>query len=714
MAKSVSLVPGVVSADLNYASGTLLIEYEPEDDPRARVVAVVERSGHGIVAVGEAREPSGTPDSRPWMARNRTTIAVVGSGALSLAGWALAGVSPAASTATYLLAVLMGFSLLGPRAVASVRARSVDMNVLMMIAVIGAFGIGAYSEAATVVFLFALGGWLESRALARTRSSIRDLMSLAPPIARVRRDSTIVEVSPAAVSVGEVIIVRPGERIALDGTIAVGFSAVDEAPITGEPMPADKAVGDAVYAGSLNTSGLLEITVTASAEDSTLARIVFQVEEAQAARAPVQLVVDRFSRVYTPLAVGLAVVVAVGGPLISAAVHFTPVNDLTVWSEWFYRSLVVLVAACPCALVISTPVTLVSAISRAARDGVLVKGGAFLEQAARVRAIAFDKTGTLTAGRPFVRRVHAEDMLDADEVLALAASLEANSTHPLARAVLVEAQRVQLSMRPATDVVEQPGRGVSGTVDGRRLHLVSPVFAEELVRIPPELATLVEEAENAGMTILVLAEDCHAPLGFLGVADAARAEAPDAIAALQQGGIEHLVMLTGDNERTAAAVAHRLGLASHMARLLPADKVAAVHRLKERWGVVAMVGDGVNDAPALAAADIGIAMGAVGSDTALETADVALMADDLTALPGFFALGRRTLAIIRQNVVFSVAVKVAVLTAAVFGYANMWLAVFADTGVALLVIANGMRLLAKSSAGSGRRSANTAQEKRRA
>ncbi len=714
MAKSVSLVSGVVSADLNFASGTLLIEYEADADPRGRVVAVVERSGHGIVPVGETRESTGDVASRPWMARNRTTIAVVGSGVFSLAGWALAEMSPQASAVAYLLAVLMGFSLLAPRALASVRARSVDMNVLMMIAVVGAFGIGAYSEAATVVFLFALGGWLESRALARTRSSIRDLMSLAPQIARVRRGSQVVEVGPDDVLVGELIIVRPGERIALDGVIALGFSAIDEAPITGEPIPADKSAGDPVYAGSLNTSGLLEVTVTAEAADSTLARIVFQVEEAQAARAPVQLVVDRFSRIYTPLAVGLAVVIAVGGPLITSALQGAPVGDLALWSEWFYRALVVLVAACPCALVISTPVTLVSAISRAARDGVLVKGGAFLEQAARVRAIAFDKTGTLTAGRPAVRRVHAEDDLDADEILALAASLEANSTHPLARAVLAEAQRVQLSQLSATDVVEQPGRGVSGTVGGRRLHLVSPIFAEELVRIPAGLATLIEEAENAGMTILVLAEDCRAPLGFLGVADAARKEAPVAIAALKRGGIEQLVMLTGDNERTAAAVAHRLGLATHMARLLPADKVVAVQRLKERWGVVAMVGDGVNDAPALAAADIGIAMGAAGSDTALETADVALMADDLTALPGFFALGRRTLAIIRQNVAFSVFIKIVVLVAAVFGYANMWLAVFADTGVALLVIANGMRLLAKSSAGSGRLVTNTEKRTREA
>ena len=707
MAKSVSLIAGVVSADLDFANGILLVEFEPEGDPRDEVIALVERSGHGITSVDAAGE-SVSSVARPWSARNRTTIAVVGSGALVLLGWALGGLSEATSIAAYLLAVVAGFSLLGPRALASVRARSVDMNVLMMVAVIGAFGIGAYSEAASVVFLFALGGWLESRALSRTRTSIRDLMTLAPQRARVRRDDRLVEVAPETVAVGEILIVRPGERIAMDGTVSLGFSAVDEAPITGEPIPADKVAGDPVYAGSLNTSGLLEVIVTAAAQDSTLARIVYQVEEAQASRAPIQLVVDRFSRIYTPLAVGLAVLIAVGGPLLTAALGATAVTDAVVWSMWFYRALVVLVASCPCALVISTPVTLVSAISRAARDGVLVKGGAYLEQAARVRAIAFDKTGTLTEGRPVVRRIHAEEGIDADDVLALAASLEAHSTHPLGRAVLVEAERVQLAQRPADDIVEQPGRGISGTVGGRLLHLVSPTFAEELVRTPPLLAALIAKAEDAGMTVLVLAEDCHAPLGFIGVADAPRTEAPAAIAHLRSGGIGHLVMLTGDNERTAAAVATRLGLAAHMARLLPAEKVAAVQSLKERWGVVAMVGDGINDAPALATADIGIAMGALGSDTALETADVALMADDLLALPGFFALSRRTLAIIRQNVTFSVVVKVVVLAAAVAGYANMWLAVFADTGVALLVIANGMRPLAGSSAGRGGRTSNSA------
>jgi len=697
------MLPGVLSADLNFASGVLLVEYDPEHDPRDAVIRAVERSGHGIAdkgpGCGVAAQAPSTP--RSWARTHRSAVAVVGSGTLSVLGWALS-VAPGgewlatASAVAYLLAVVAGAWLLLPRAISSARARSVDMNVLMVVAVVGAVAIGAYSEAAAVVFLFTLGGWLESRALSKTRGSIRALMDLTPPVARVVRPEGVVEIALAEAQVGDIVHVRPGERIALDGTVVGGVSAVDEAAITGEPLPVTKRLEDLVYAGSLNLGGHLEIRATALAEDSTIARIVYLVEEAQAAKAPVQQTVDRFSRVYTPVVVGLAAAVALVPPLVVLAFGAESVPFSGSWSEWLYRSLVVLVTACPCALVISTPVTLVSAISRAARDGVLVKGGAYLELGARVRAIAFDKTGTLTAGRPALRRIHAEPGVDSDEVLRLAASLEQLSVHPLALAVLAAFDLTAFTLSAVSDFSELPGRGLSGTIDGRRLEIVSPSFAEEIAHISPALAAATEESEHAGMTVLVLVDEGVA-VGFLGVADTARPEAHDTVVALRASGIEHLVMLTGDNERTAVAVAEKLGLSGHMARLLPRDKVDAVQRLKDRWGTVAMVGDGVNDAPALAAADLGIAMGAVGSDTALETADVALMADDLSALPRFFALSRRTLAIIRQNIVFSVGVKVVVLVAAVFGYANMWVAVFADTGVALLVILNGMRLLAGSS-----------------
>ena len=709
------MVPGVVSADLNFASATLLVEYDSAIDPCSRVVDAVKRSGHGITAAGgreTAAGASGAEAARePWLRSHRTEVAVIGSGVFSALGWLAGAIGARAATAAglsgwalaaiacYALAILAGELLLAPRALLSLRARSVDMNVLMTVAVLGAVGIGQWSEAAAVVFLFALGGWLEARALARTRTSIRDLMDLTPPVARVRRAGEIAELAPADVAVGETLLVRPGERIALDGIVARGLSGVDEAPITGEPIPAEKTVGDSVFAGSLNTTGLLEVTVTSAAGDSTLARIVYLVEEAQAARAPSQQLVDRFSRVYTPVVVALAAIVAVAPPLLGVLLGPSIVVPFpTGWHEWFYRALVVLVASCPCALVISTPVTFVSAISRAGRDGILVKGGAYLEVAARVRAVAFDKTGTLTVGRPAVTRVSAvgDGVADTsparERLLALAATLESSSTHPLARAVIAATETRAVEFSAVTDFEELPGHGVSGTIGGVRVHVASPAFAEEIATIPALLAERVVSAERSGITVLVLVENGVAT-GLIGVADEARLEASRALDRLREGGVEHLVMLTGDNERTAAAVAERAGLTSHMARLLPQDKVDAILRLRERWGVVAMVGDGINDAAALAAADLGIAMGAAGSDTALETADVALMADDLSALPRFFALGRRTMTIIRQNVAFSVIVKVVVLVAAIAGFANMWLAVFADTGVALLVILNGMRLL---------------------
>ncbi|NTW28595.1 MAG: cation-translocating P-type ATPase [Coriobacteriia bacterium] len=694
VAKSVAMTPGVVSADLNFASGNLVVEWA-DQDPRAAVEAAVARAGHGLVPVGDSAtvDMEGSPAARLWA--NRTQAAVVGSGLMALIGGAIHLVAPetlaAFSAAAYLLSVVFGWLLLLPRAIAAARTRRIDMNVLMIVAVAGAVALEDFAEAAAVVFLFTLGGWLEARALDRTRTSIQRLMELAPSTARVTRGGTVAEVPLGEVRVGERMLVRPGERVAVDAVVVAGVSALDEAPITGESVPVDKREGDPLFAGSLNLSGLLEATVTAVAEDSTLARVVRLVEEAQAAKAPVQLIVDRFSRVYTPAVVALAALVWVVPPLVQVGF-----SDWSVWTHWLSRALVVLVAACPCALVISTPVTFVSAIARAGRDGVLVKGGAFLESASRVKAIAFDKTGTLTEGKPKVTHAEACDGGDPLGVLAIAASLEAHSTHPLARAVHEDAQRRGLVTEPVSGFFELPGRGVEGILGGRRYSLVSPHFALEIATIPEHMIDAFASVEADGLTVLVLV-DSGGPLGFLGVSDPLRAEAPHVISALKDGGIEHLTMLTGDNERSAAGVAARAGLSSHMARLLPEGKVDAVRRLGQRYGAVAMVGDGINDAPALAAADIGIAMGAAGSDVALETADVALMADDLSALPGFFRLARRTVATVRANVAFSVIVKMAVLLGAVLGYANMWLAVFADTGVALLVILNGLRLLRTAS-----------------
>lgn len=684
-------LPGVTGADINFASGTLLVEYDPVSDPRAAVVSTVEKSGHGIVPLDEASAVETGPSELPWHQRYRAEIAVYGSGAFALIGWVLqlVGAPALAADVAFALAIVFGGALVWRRAIVALRARMIDMNVLMTVAVFGAAAIGDWGEGAAVTFLFAVGGYLEARALERTRRSIRDLMSLAPETARVRREARVEEVLTAEVLVAETILVRPGERIPLDGVISKGSSALDEAAITGESVPVDKTIGDEAFAGSLNTTGALEIVTTAPATESTLARIVYLVEEAQAAKAPVQRLVDRFSRWYTPAVVALAVGIAVVPPLIGVVFGVNTGG----FSAWFPRALVVLVVACPCALVISTPVSIVSAITRAGRDGVLVKGGAYLELAARVNAVAFDKTGTLTIGRPEVAEVLSLNGYSREEVLEIASALEAHSAHPLAQAI-VRAGGAEVRPGIAHDASEEPGRGIRGSIDGLPAAVGTPAFVTDALAVPEaEMLVASGAQETAGLTSVAVALGGQA-VGVVGIADTVRSEAKSVVSALRRHGVERVVMLTGDNERTGRAIGEQAGIAEVRARLLPDEKTAAVESLRSEDGlVVAMVGDGVNDAPALALADVGIAMGGAGSDTALETADVALMADDLLALPGFLGLARRTVRIIRQNVAFSVIVKVIVLVLAVFGRASLWMAVFADTGVALLVILNGMRLL---------------------
>ncbi|HEY3318305.1 MAG TPA: heavy metal translocating P-type ATPase [Coriobacteriia bacterium] len=759
--KSVAYLDGVLSADLNFASGVLVVEYDPAKDPRASVVDLIRKMGYGAEALGEeagravaefrirgldcpdcaaklrdiiagvsgvetaeldfnvARvrvgydprriEPddlakaigaagyvpelvtegrTGAAAGRAWWSTYRHELSTAACGVLLVLGTALVYFGSRGawdpSVFAFLGAILAGGWITARRAVASLRARSLDMNVLMTVAVIGATAIGDWREGATVVFLFALGGLLESRSLARTRRSIRDLMQLAPERARVRRGGADIELPPDEAIVGDLLVVKPGERIALDGEVVRGASAVDESPITGESVPAEKDVGDTVYAGTLNTSGLLEVRVESLASDSTLARVIYLVEEAQARRAPMQRLVDRFTKYYTPAVVGLAVAVAA----------VPPVLGLGSFAVWFYRALVLLVISCPCALVISTPVAIVSAITRATRDGVLVKGGAFLEIAPKVRAVAFDKTGTLTLGRPAVVGVVPLDSMPTEEIVCLAAMLETGSTHPIAGALVRAAEDAcsAASLASMSDYRDVAGKGVTARIGGTAYAVGSAAFARETGALRDGAEGRIAEMEQRGETVLVLSRENEA-VGLVGVSDEIRPDARETVRRLRRAGIEHVVMLTGDNERTARAVAERAGVTEVRARLLPAGKVDAVRELRERYGSVAMVGDGVNDAPALAASDLGVAMGAAGSDTALETADVALLADDLRALPGFFALGKRTVRNVTQNVAFSVIVKLAVLLLAVFGRATLWMAVFADTGVALLVILNGLRLL---------------------
>jgi len=540
---SVQQLQGVHSAEINFASGILTVEFDQAAAPLARVVALVRAAGHGIEPLGGATTEHPPPS---WWARHRAAVAVSVSGALIGIAWALgaADAPEAAQTAAYALAIVAGGTLTWRRALISLRVRLLDMNVLMSIAVLGAAAIGEWQEGATVIFLFALGGWLEARALTRTRGSIRDLMDLTPPQARVRRDGEELLLSPDDVRIGDLIVVRPGERVALDGTIVAGASAFDEAAITGESIPVDRSVGGHVFAGSLNTSGLVEVEVTAAAGESTLARIIYLVEEAQAAKAPAQQLVDRFSRWYTPVVVVLAVLVAVGPPLVGGLAGW----EVGTFGSWLYRALVLLVISCPCALVVSTPVAIVSAITRATKDGLLVKGGAYLELAARVSAVAFDKTGTLTRGRPAVVEVAGSHGHDRAHVLAIAATLEQHSNHPLAVAVVAAARAEGFLPGHAAEFEELPGRGVTAVVGERRIALGSPSFARELGALDVDTDALIEGSERTGGTVLELIEDGSAA-GFISLADELRDEARSAVRALQAVGVEHLVMLTGDNER---------------------------------------------------------------------------------------------------------------------------------------------------------------------
>lgn len=686
--KSVDSLDGVLSAALVFASGILVVEYEPEADPRDAVMDLVRRMGYGIEpAEGRSRAlgAAGIPRAH--------VIAVAGSGALIALGWALSQLVDAGSvlsSAAYVLAALVGGTQIYRRAIGSARAASLDMNVLMTIAIFGAVLIGEYSEAAMVVFLFSVGGLLEARSLARTRQSVRELMTLAPEIAHKISGDEVEDVPSDECLPGDFVLVRPGERVPADGRIEAGHSAVDESPVTGESLPVEKAPGDSVWAGSLNTSGVLTVAVESLPGETTLARIIYLVEEAQAQQAPFQRLVDRFTRWYTPSVVVLAVIIALAPPLIDLAISGS--GD---FRTWFYRALVLLVVSCPCALVIATPVSIVSAITRASRDGVLIKGGAFLELAPEIRALAFDKTGTLTLGRPEVSSVVPLAEAETAALLQIAAALESQSTHPLARAIVRAHGGSELTVGRLSDVTEQAGLGVTGTFDGGTYLVGRPSLAEAAGLADPTSAEEIARLERAGETTIVVARLGESPaiLGVLGLRDSVREDAAHSVAALRDAGIEHIVMLTGDNERVASRIAAHVGITDYRPGLLPQDKTDAIAELKEQYGYVAMIGDGINDAPALARSDMGIAMGAAGSDAALEAADVALMSDDLAALPTFFELGSRTLRIIRQNVWISVVVKFVVLVAAMAGYAQLWLAVFADTGVALIVIFNGLRLL---------------------
>ncbi|AFD28002.1 heavy metal translocating P-type ATPase [Deinococcus gobiensis] len=617
------------------------------------------------------------PAGTPWYRTGQGRL-VVTSGILLLAAWLFGFIEPRFATAGYIAATLLGVWPLAKKAVASARLGDpFSINMLVSLAAIGAVAIGEAPEGAVVVFFFAIGELLEGVAAGRARAGIQALAALAPKTALLVEGTGTREVPADQLQVGQTVQVNPGARVPADGTILRGTSSLDDSPITGESVPVTKSAGDMVFAGSINTDGTLAIQVEKAANDNTIARIIHMVEEAESNKAPTARFIDRFSRWYTP-----------GVVLVSALVVLIPPLAFGgTWHEWLYKGISLLLIGCPCALVLSVPASITSAISAGTRRGLLIKGGGALETIGSVKTIAFDKTGTLTAGKPKVTDVLGQG-LDRTEVLRLAAAVESGSSHPLAKAITQAAQESKITVPPAADAQALPGKGATATVEGRALSVTSPRHADTLAPLSAALSGAITSFEEQGRTAVVLL-DGQAPLGVIAIRDEPRPDARAALVQLHGLGVK-TVMLTGDNARTGQAIARDLGL-DVQAELLPEDKLRLIAELKTQGGV-AMVGDGINDAPALAQSDVGIAMGG-GTDVALETADAALLQERVTGVADLVALSRATMGNIKVNIAFALGLKAIFLVTTLLGYTNLWMAILADTGATALVTANALRLL---------------------
>ena len=595
---------------------------------------------------------------------------------------------PVAIDAICTAAMLTGGWFLLPKAWRAILRFRPDINLLVVIAAIGASIVGEWTEAATVVFLFGVAEWLEGWADRRARRATEALLEIAPKTATVKREGGSKEVPVEEVKLAEIFTVKSGMNIPLDGVVLSGESAVNQAPITGESVPVEKRQGDTVFAGTVNGEGSLEVKVTKAAGDTTLARIIRLVKEAQEQKAPSQRFVDVFARYYTPA-------VTVGALLIFLVPPLAFHGD---WNEWLYRACVLLIIACPCALVISTPVSIVAGLTALAKRGVLVKGGAHLEAIGKLKALAVDKTGTITEGKPRVLSVVRVAQVPDEEIVRAAAAIDDHSAHPLAAAVVTYAKEKKIEFRRAENYQAKSGRGAEAVINGHPHFVGNHRFTHELGLCSPEIERMLGEIESRGESVVVVGHRPHDAckgevLGILALGDAVRPNAKAAISELHAAGVERIVMLSGDNQKTATFIAKQVGIDEAKGDLLPDDKVAAIKQLREKHHVVGMVGDGVNDAPAMAIASIGIAMGVAGTDVAIETADIALMKDDLGRVAESVLLGRRTMGIIRFNIGFALALKTLFLVLTLSGHASLWLAILADTGATLLVVANALRLL---------------------
>jgi len=670
--KKLLTIPGVMTARINFGAGKLTITHT---NVAAAIIEHIHHSGYQIATTDQAYQ-----EKRTWW-KNKKNITTLLSGLFLLLGsaWDLLGMNEELVIPCYIITILVGGYYVAKSGWYGLRSYTLDSNFLMTIAAIGAAAIGEWNESATVVFLFSIGNALQSYTMDKTRQSLRMMMDLSPADALVRRNSLEERLPIEEIIIGDIVLIKPGERIAMDGIVTKGISSVNQATITGESMPVEKNTGDIVYAGTMNEQGFLEIAVTKTSSDSTLAQIIHLVEEAQLARAPMQQFVDTFAKYYTP-----AVILAtIGLAVIPWLVFHQP------FETWFYRSLVLLVISCPCALVISTPVSIVSAIGNASRQGILIKGGVYLEQMSTIKVIAFDKTGTLTKGHPVLTDIVPLQAIETQELLALAASIEQYSQHPIAQAILEKATPEEL--QAVTNFKALTSKGAQGDIQGQRIYVGNLRLFAELGHSNLPLKELTA-LQQQGKTVIMIGTK-NTLYGIIGVADALRENAETAVRELRSLGITTMAMLTGDNEYIAKSMGTQLQLDEVHSQLLPQDKVTTIKALAHQYGNLAMVGDGVNDAPALASAKIGIAMGTIGSDTALETADIGLLNDDLTKLSYLIKLSRKTLAIIKQNIAFSLIIKILFVIATFAGFSNLWMAVFADTGAALIVIGNGMRLM---------------------
>ncbi|EJM56081.1 heavy metal translocating P-type ATPase [Pseudomonas sp. GM48] len=674
-----SKLTGVQQLEFNLINRVLGVTHDlPGIEP---IVEAIKSLGMQAEPMEQGAEtPTPVPRKKPWW-----PLALSGVGALlaevihftaSAPNWVVAVIA--------LVSILSGGLGTYKKGWIALKNRNLNINALMSIAVTGAVLIGQWPEAAMVMFLFTVAELIEARSLDRARNAIGGLMQMTPDTATVlQADGSWLELDVKTIGLGARVRVRPGERIGLDGEVLSGRSTIDQAPITGESLPVEKTVGDKVFAGTINQAGSLEYAVTAAADNSTLARIIHAVEQAQGARAPTQRFVDQFSKIYTPVVFVLALAVAIIPPLLMGA----------VWFDWIYRALVLLVVACPCALVISTPVTIVSGLAAAARKGILVKGGVYLEGGYKLDYLALDKTGTITHGKPVQTDYLSLDPTADATAPAIAAALAGRSDHPVSMAIARAAVDKQTTTLIVDNFAALGGRGVRGEINGQLYHLGNHRLVEDLGLCSPALEEKLFALEKQGKSVVLLL-DSSGPLALFAVADTVKASSREAIRQLHDLGIKTL-MLTGDNVHTAQAIAAQVGIDEAKGDLLPGDKLQAIEALYGQGHRVGMVGDGINDAPALARSEIGFAMAAAGTDTAIETADVALMDDDLRKIPAFIRLSRQTSSILKQNIALALVIKAIFLGVTFAGLATMWMAVFADMGVSLLVVFNGLRLLRK-------------------